>query len=220
VRPLIAAADLFLGAACPGCGAAGIGVCRVCTERVRPEPVVVATRRAVGVPVVAGQQYDDALRRIVMRWKVGGSDHARAPLTALLAHHLAAAVVALGPEHPIRLVPVPPSRTARLRRGADIVHDLAGQAAAVLESTLGLDVRVVRALTRSRRSVDQKTLDAQARARNLAGVFTARPGVPANASLIVVDDIVTTGATAAEAVRALRVRGHPVLGVAAVAATP
>jgi len=220
VRPLIAAADLLLGAACPGCGAAGVGVCRGCAERVRPAPVMVTTRRTVGVPVVAGQQYDDALRRIVMRWKASGDDHARAPLAALLSHHLAAAIVAIGPRQPILLVPVPAARMARLRRGADIVRDLADRAAVVLGSELGLDVAVVRALARSGRAEPQKSLDARARARNLVDAFSAVARVRANGSLIVVDDVVTTGATAAEAVRALRARGHPVAGVAAVAATP
>jgi len=57
----------------------------------------------------------------------------------------------------------------------------------------------------------------------LAGAFEARRAPPSGAGrslLIVVDDLVTTGATTAEACRALRLAGRQVDGVAAIAGTP
>jgi predicted amidophosphoribosyltransferase len=68
---------------------------------------------------------------------------------------------------------------------------------------------------------DQAALNAQQRADNLAGALcttrTMRPR--AGDAVVVVDDVVTTGATLTEAVRALHTAGNSVLGAATVAAT-
>jgi predicted amidophosphoribosyltransferase len=74
---------------------------------------------------------------------------------------------------------------------------------------------------------DQAGLDASARAANLTGALVTAPGAAravhrsqAAPQLVVIDDVVTTGATLAEAVRALRANRLSVAGVAVVAATP
>jgi len=212
----VAAADLVVGAACPGCGTAALSVCRACGDRMRPEPRPVDTTWDVGVPVVAAQEYAGVMRRVIVDWK----EHGRTPLTGVLACHLAtAALVDQTADERIALVPVPSSWSARARRGADLVGALA-EAAAVRLSTAGVETEVARLLRRARRTGDQVGLGASARSRNLHGAFVAQRQARPGRRIVVVDDIVTTGATAAEAVRALRMRGHPVHAVAAIATTP
>ena len=79
----------------------------------------------------------------------------------------------------------------------------------------GRDVAVVRSLRLVRRVVDQTALDAAGRRANLAGAFAVRGGAPRR-PVVVLDDVVTTSATAGEAVRALRAGGARVVGVLAV----
>jgi predicted amidophosphoribosyltransferase len=120
------------------------------------------------------------------------------------------------------LVPVPSSAWASRARGADVAALLAGRAARDLRAP-GRPARAVRGLRQRRRVHDQAGLGAPGRAANVAGAFTVRR--PARRRLrgrvvVVVDDVVTTGASAAEACRALRSAGVEVVAVAAVAWTP
>src|SRR4029077_8111221 len=144
----------------------------------------------------------------------------------LLACAVAAAVADLAPgPAPLLLVQVP-SRPATLRqRGHDPTGSLVRAAAARLCAD-GLPCRAV-ALLRTRPGLaDQSALGAAARAVNLAGALRvhppalrrlARAGRPHH--VVVCDDVLTTGATAAEAQRALTGVGLPPLAVPAVAAT-
>lgn len=119
---------------------------------------------------------------------------------------------------PLLLVPVPSARAAVRRRGDDPALRLA-RAAANAVARHGVPARCLPVLAHRRRVADQAGLTAADRLANLRGALAARRDLP-NARLIVVDDVVTTGATLAEAARALRLAGAEVLAAAVVAATP
>lgn len=221
---LIPAADLLLGAQCAGCGRPALKLCRRCGALIRPDPAAawpepcppVLQQPARVTPVAAGVNAD-VLRRVLIAWKESGNTR----LTSILDHLLAAAVV----EHaraaaPIVLVPVPTSRRSRRERGCDLVDDLARSAARLLRR-VGIDTRVSQALAPARATVDQVGLGAAERASNLHGALRLRTGrsLPGR-DVIVVDDILTTGATVSEAVRVLDAAGHRPVGIAVVAATP
>jgi predicted amidophosphoribosyltransferase len=83
---------------------------------------------------------------------------------------------------------------------------------------------VARLLRQSRTMVDQAGLDATSRAANLAGSLAVDGAAHRRLSgrarvLVLCDDIVTTGATAREAQRALAAAGIPITAIAAIAAT-
>jgi ComF family protein len=210
-----AAADLLLGAACPGCGRPSRALCATCTIAIAPRPTVVRTNP---VDVAASGEHADVLRLTIVAWKEEG----RASLLRPLAHLLASSVVLVtgASPAPVVLVPVPTSRRSRLARGADVVDQLACAAAGLLRGA-GADVTVRQALRVARRTADQSGLDARDRARNLAGAFALRSDQGlAHGTVVVVDDIVTTGATIAEAVRALAAAGHLPLAAATMAHRP
>jgi predicted amidophosphoribosyltransferase len=216
--------DLVLGSSCVVCARPGRLLCRPCRDglptrghRVAPTPCPpgLAECRATG-------EYDGALRALVLAHK----EHRGFALADPLGRLLAAAVRAL-PEVDGRVLLVPvPSRPAVVReRGHDPMLRVTRVAAGLLRRD-GRDVRVA-VLLRQRRSLsDQAGLDSVQRAANLAGAMLAGPGQLRRlsrsgrpVSAVVCDDVLTTGATAREAQRALEAVGVVVAGVGCVAAT-
>ena len=195
---LDALVDLVLPRCCAGCGRPGSLLCGACLPR---EPA-----RAVAPDVWAAGDYDGALRSALLAYKERGRRELARPLGRLLASALPPGGAGLV------LVPVPSRRAAVRERGGDHVLRLAR----VAGRAAGLRVRP--ALRLVREVADSAGLHREERAANLSGVMRARP--PAGAPALIVDDIVTTGATLQEAARALRAAGWPVAGAAVVAATP
>lgn len=210
--------ELILGAHCPGCGRAGLGICAGCRLAITTPPLLVAALPS-GLPaVVAAGRYDAELRRLLLAAKERDSLGA----VPVLGERLAAATARLVLERPqlgdgpVLLVPVPTAPSAIAQRGLDLTLSLARLAGRQLRRA-GLDVRVVAGLRLVRRPTDQAELGRAGRLANLTGAFAARR-LPAG-ELVVVDDIVTTGATLVEAVRALAASGREPAGAVTVAAT-
>jgi predicted amidophosphoribosyltransferase len=123
----------------------------------------------------------------------------------------------------VLVVPVPSSRAARRRRGEDTVRRLALLSVTRLRRAgIGHGLRVVPALRLDRPVADQSRLSPAQRRVNLSEAFRVRaaaaPAVTGQACLLV-DDVLTTGATLGEAARALGAEGAQVTGVATVCVT-
>jgi predicted amidophosphoribosyltransferase len=227
VRLSDAMADLLLGGRCVGCDRPGRVLCRPCAARLpatarptwpSPAPPGLVTPWATG-------PYDGVLRAMVVAHKEHRVLALRSPLARLLACSVAAALAEARPAGTVVLVPVP-SRPASVRaRGDDPTYALTARAARLLGAA-GHDVRVQRLLRTRPGVVDQAGLGAEARAANLAGSLCC-PSAGLHrlaarsprAATVVCDDVLTTGATAREAQRALEAVGLQVTAVAAVAAT-
>ncbi len=219
----VALADLFLGASCNGCGIPALTLCDRCAEALRPDPrqawpSPVPFGLVVPSPVVpiAASAYEGPLRAALAQYK----EHGRFGLLPPLGHLLAASVCALVPiGDSATLVPIPSSQRANFRRGYDAIGELANTAAQQL-GQIGIDCQVRPILAHARRIVDQSGLTAEQRSKNLAGAFRLRRGrLTVGPNVIVVDDIITTGATVAEAIRVLTRLGKRPIGIATIAAT-
>jgi ComF family protein len=136
------------------------------------------------------------------------------PLTWSLGELLAERIRANWPQLPIDLiVPVPMHWSRRLARGTHT----AGLLATVLGRALALPVSE-RLLYCRRKTRKQGTLRPDARLQNMRGAFCVSSGYDiTDAQLLLVDDILTTGATANEAARVLRRAGARSVAVAVVA---
>ena len=200
-------AHVVVGTRCVACEAAALGLCADCASSCRPNPRIV---REHPCRIAAAGEYDGALRAAIIAWKERGRFTVERPL----AHLLAASVLAHEIEGRIALVPMPSRPDRRRARGADVVADLARRSAALLRS-LDVDAQAVQALAFVKRVRDQSGLSATARADNVRGALVARR-LP-TAAVVLVDDVVTTGATLGEATRAFQARGLTVAGAATMA---
>jgi len=155
----------------------------------------------------AAGAYAGALRDALHALKFGGKRTLARPLASLMVEQCGAL---LGPDVDA-LVPVPLARQREQERGYNQATLLAGH----LASATGVPVKS-RWLSRRRSTRPQTELTAGERRGNVARAFSASPRV-AGAHVVLVDDIVTTGATAAECARTLREAGARTVGVLAVA---
>ncbi|TDE36106.1 phosphoribosyltransferase family protein [Actinomadura sp. 6K520] len=223
--------DLILPEHCAGCGAAPVLLCDACALPLQG-PARPARTAFEGLPppwtVTA---YEGPLRAILAAYK----EHGRTALAVPLGAALATAVqAALTPHHlsspntpgahlghdPPSLVWVPSRRGATRRRGHDTLRGLADVAAQRLR-TAGVPVTPVDALRQRVRVADQAALTAAERTANLEGALDVTPHAElAGRTVVLVDDVVTTGASLTEAARALREAGADLLGTATIAATP
>ena len=219
----LAAADLVIGAACAGCGHPAITLCTDCAVLLRPtphtswpQPTPRILRMAPRVRPISAGRYEGPLRSVLTRFKEEG----QFGLLDTLGHFLAAAVCHAAPIGPVVLVPIPSTPLTRMRRGHDAIGDLA-QAAAKSLRGIGMDCTVGSVLVHARKVADQSGLSAAERADNMNAALQMRSAAPLRRrQVIIVDDILTTGATVAEATRVLSAGGHRPVAVAVVAATP
>ncbi|OKI90744.1 ComF family protein [Streptomyces sp. CB02414] len=199
--------DLVLPAECGGCGRARSVLCPRCRTalsgaapgRVRPVP------EPPGLPVVhAAARYADEVRAALLAHKERGVLALSAPLGVALAGAVRAAVRARGP---VLLVPVPSARRAVRTRGHDPARRIALAAARELRRT-GTPARVLPVLRQRHAVADQSGLGARQRLDNLAGALAVVPGggrlLCGGGPVVLVDDLMTTGASLTEAARALR----------------
>ncbi|WP_082889080.1 phosphoribosyltransferase family protein [Leifsonia xyli] len=209
---LLDAAAILLPVRCAGCGAPDLTLCSECGAALRP----VLRVDAVGdVPVWSALAYDGVARRVLLAYK----DSGRVDLARALARVLREAIAEAqrqsrrGSDGSALLpVVIPSTRAAWRGRGYHPTRSVLARAHILVPPLWG-------ALRLTRQTVDQAGLSAADRSGNRAGSMRASSRLTGRDCLIV-DDILTSGATIAEAARAIRRVGGRVTGAVTIARTP
>ncbi|MDG4820904.1 ComF family protein [Asanoa sp. WMMD1127] len=221
---LAALADLVLPAECAGCRTPHVplrrGACADCAASLaalRPHAARPNPAPAGLPPCTAVGDYAGPLREALLAYKERGRVTLATPLGTLLAE--AVALAAGGVRRPVTLIPVPSTASAIRERHGDHMRRLADRAARTLRRA-GWPATVAQPL-RALPKPDHTHLDSAQRAIAAAAAFQPRrTRSRANGGAVVlVDDIVTTGATLAAVTAVLLRSGIPVDGAAVLAAT-
>ncbi len=211
-RAVVDALAVLAPVACSGCGLPDRAVCDTCRRALAPHPTRVSRSgldRLHAPPVWAALQYVGPVAAVIGAFKDGG----RTDAAALLGRALHAAVVCALAEapagRPVEVCTIPSTARAHRERGYRPVD--------LMLRRSGIRSAPVLRLTRDR--ADQAGLGAQARRANAEGALVA-PRALAGRRFLIVDDVLTTGSTLAEAMRALTTAGAATVALAVLAETP
>jgi len=188
--------ELIFPSRCLGCGALGIEICSQCRASWHPHIYRTWSREAPHFPIYSSIQYSKIAGKVLLSAKETSLLHADQLMLNALSHSLRKC----REEHGLgSLVPIPSRKSVARLRGRQFIYELTKE----IGSREKLPVSNI--LTHTRKVRDQSNLDAVARIDNLQGALLSLRYL--SGKVFLVDDLVTTGATLAEAARALRAKG-------------
>lgn len=191
--------QLLFPTRCFGCHAIGLSICSTCRREWHPH---FYTTHVQGIKVHSAIIYTPTASRIILAAKENGLKGADQLIVDAIVHVLEKANF---DSFNVRLVPIPSSVPNRRRRGRSFIPEICKQISAITS------IPVIPALTINRSVKDQSSLSAKARLTNMRGAFSISTNTYPRGDLILIDDVVTTGATVSEAARALKSHGFHVL---------
>jgi len=190
--------DLLFPIHCFGCKAFGIEICSNCRKYWNPHFYLQSIE---DLTVYSAIRYSPVARSILL----GAKENSLNIADELIVDALLNCLHRL-PTQVLRnavLMPVPGSRRAIRKRGRDFIFEL------TKELSIRSGVPVIPGIKINRRLLDQSGLNASDRKRNINGAFEIDGISPESfkGEILLVDDLVTTGATLLEAKRALNSGG-------------
>jgi predicted amidophosphoribosyltransferase len=188
--------ELIFPVRCLGCNQLGISICSQCRKFWHPRIIKSWSHSKEKFPIYSSIPYSPIAGKVLLSAKENSLHLADNLLITALLHSLRGAQSQNQLDF---LVPVPSRKSIARKRGRQFISTLS-RCIGDIEN-----LRTEELLTHTRKVRDQSNLDAKDRAINLDGALISLRFLSGRAVLI--DDLVTTGATLHEAARALRARG-------------
>ena len=185
---------------CYGCNALGVSICTSCRREWIPHYY---RTHIDGLNVHSAMMYTPTASRIILAAKENSLKGADELLIAAIIHVLNKARLETGY---FTLVPVPSSKQSQRHRGRRFIVDIT----TTISQATGIGMSDC--LQVSRPVFDQSRLTKAQRISNMYGAFSLKPGAILRGDAILIDDVVTTGATLREAARALNSQGFQAFG--------
>ena len=203
--------EIIFPSRCIGCSRLGISICSECRKQWHPH----FYHRAINFngeifPVFSAIHYSPIASRVLLSAKESQLKAADQLIVNGIVHPLKLFINRYGPA---TLISIPSRKSANRKRGRNFLQEIT--AAVALE----VDLPYQSPLTHIRKVRDQSQLNLVDRSANISGAFSISSDFASQIyagntgpKIIVIDDLITTGATLAEAIRALRTAGFTVLG--------
>ncbi len=195
--------ELFFPRSCAGCGRAGAVLCSVCRWELRTVPHLVKRPIVLPGPVWSLGPYGGAHRGVIIAMKERGNQDVRSYVGAVILAAIEYLQASGELPEVVALVPAPTRVKSARRRGGDPVETICQYAA---RSSAG-GVKIARCLRTAAGVSDQSELDAARRQLNIRGAIELRARPPQGVPLVLVDDVITTGATMVASMDTLTVGG-------------
>jgi predicted amidophosphoribosyltransferase len=190
---------------CFGCRELGYSICSECRKQWNPH---LYQSRVTNLSVYSAITYSPVAKNILLAAKEQGVKSA----DQLVRNAVSVSIHELFKKYPsCALVPIPSSASSNRRRGRDFINEIA------ISVARDLGVAVLPLLEHQRKIRDQSKLNVSNRHQNLAMALSIKPQFRGNYSserVVILDDLVTTGATIGEANRALTRGGFKVQAAA------
>jgi ComF family protein len=195
--------------ACLVCAAPGSELCNICKHRFIPKPKFLSGEK---FSIYSSLPYDEVSKKVILLSKEQGLVAAH----RILARAVSSAISAFRLKGPASIILIPTQSKSLRRRGFNHLEEIGKL---ILQNGfINQEIEFINALEFTRRISDQTKLTESQRTSNLRGAFRVKK-VRISNPIIVMDDVITTGSTLREAVRALQERNLTVVGAATACAS-
>lgn len=213
------ALDMMLPRGCAGCDCPDAVLCERCGDLFRRYQRFPCEESAAGFWYACGR-YEGCVRQAILSWKDHGDEQCDAPFADAITRMIARFDLLQG-RNGVAIVPAPSSNHSLHERGRAHMEALSRQVAVRIRSNGGNAYASNALQVRDTRIKSVQTANARQRASRVAGRIAVRDGVDlSGVPVLLIDDIVTTGATMRQCLAALRHAGAEVLSVCALSYTP